>query len=129
MAVSTGTSILINDNEVTGYSEYSVVNTRTKVAEPQRTITGSIANINEIDEFIVTTIHLKFNYMPLEDYRNFLSWTSDKEFSVTYYDIDTDKQLTKYFYIAPAEKTELFWKNGVARAVVSFNVELISTNN
>lgn len=124
-----GRKIKINNTTFTGYSEYDVVNTRTKVSEPQRTITGAIPNLAEIEEFTATTIHIVYKFLDISVYRDILDKTSAKEFEVTYFDIDSGKEKTGKFYIAPAEKKTLYWKNGVAKAVVSFKLELISTNN
>lgn len=124
-----GKSILINGTSYTGYSSYDVVNTRTKVTEPQRTITGAIPNLSSIDEFIATTIYVTFKFLDIAVYRDIIAKTSQAEFDVTYFDIDTGEEKTGKFYLAPATKKELFWKGGVAIAVVSFTLEMISTNN
>jgi hypothetical protein len=114
-----------------GYSEYDVVNNTVLITEPSTTQDGVIVDIDQINRFCKTQVFITYKFMKIEDYREFVQYidaVNVKQFKMEYFDIDTAKVVEKMFYLAPEAKKTLYWKGGVAKGVVSFSLEFISTN-
>lgn len=130
MAYTDCTKIKIGaSSELTGYSSYDVKNSLTYVQEPARTVAGNLVGLDG-DTFIVTTIKFTYNMIPYANYKTLVTTlTTNKEFKVTYYDVDSGAEKTGMFYLAPATDKEIFVRNKNIYGVRNFTVELISSNN
>lgn len=117
---------------LSGYSTYDVVNNTVLVTTPSTDQSGVIVDIEQINRFCKTQIFLEYKFMPIEAYREFISYIDTinvKQFKIKYYDVNTGTIVEKMFYLAPEAKKNLYWKNGKARGVVSFQLEFIATNS
>lgn len=121
--------ITINGEVFQGYSSFSCINTKTYVEEPQRTLDGSIPNINDYDTFIVPRVKVSFKYMTIQDFRRFLKAITPNEFPVTYYDYEIDKIVTYNMYCEPREMATIFNKGYEILAVTGQEISLIATLN
>ena len=129
MALENCLTIIINGTTFTGYSFFDVINSTTYVTSPERTNTGSMPGISNIETFVVTTIEITYNLMAYDKYKTFIASTIPVEFAVTYYDPDIEEEKTGMFYVAPRTKKEIMWKNRAIEGIKNFTIELISTNN
>lgn len=133
MSISNHKKIKINGQEFGGYSTYDVMNSLTYSTSPERTLGGNIQNLDRIPRFNVVSIFLSYNLMPYSVYKLFvektMGLTSNPEFVVEYFDIDSGEVKTGYFYLAPATQKEVFYKRGQVEGIRNFTIELISTNN
>lgn len=122
--------IIINGYSFEGYSTFTCINTKTYVAEPERTLDGSIPNINDYETFIVPRVKVSFAYMTLEDYRRFLNAISEyNEFDVSYYDYEIGEKVTHKMYIEPREMQELYNKGYQLLGMLNTEISLIGTLN
>lgn len=124
-----GLSVIVNGRTFDGYSFYDITNSLTYVTSPERTNTGAMPGLDQIETFVVTTITITYNLMPYEKYKQFIESTTPVEFVVTYYDINEDVEKTGMFYLAPSTKKEILWKFKNIEGIRNFTIELISTNN
>lgn len=130
MAYTDCTKVKIGTStELTGYSSYDVKNSLTYVQEPARTVAGNLVGLDG-DTFMVTTIKFTYNMIPYANYKTLVTaLTTNKEFKVTYYDVDSGQEKSGMFYLAPATDKEIFVRNKNIYGIRNFSVELISSNN
>lgn len=121
--------IIINGFEFQGYSAFFCINTKTYVEEPQRTLDGSIPNINDYETFIVPRVKVSFKYMTIDEFRNFLKAIEPNEFEVTYYDYELNKKVTHKMYCEPREMAKIFNKGYEILAIQEQEISLIGTLN
>ena len=129
--------IIIDGNEFGGYKTFSSYWEKTYVKQPERSSDGTIGNLNSYASFI--TFHLKVNFamMSIDDYRRLYDlMLSRNEFTVTAYNVLTNKPHTCKMYFAPDQMPTLY---AVARrlqgekylevlGVQDYTIELIGTN-
>lgn len=121
--------ITINGEVFNGYSSFSCINTKTYVEEPERTLDGSIPNINDYDTFIVPRVKISFDYMEIQDFRRFLKAIAPNEFPVSYYDYETDKIVTYNMYCEPREMAKIYNRGYEILAITGQEISLIGTLN
>jgi len=134
VAISDFTNICIDGVNFGGYSFYDVVDAITYTSTPERTIAGNIVGLDKITKFVVTTIYIKYNLMKYEDYKTFVANVMNRddgkvEFTIEYWDINTDTSKTKKFYLAPASQKEILYKRKSIDGIRNMEIEFISTNN
>lgn len=120
----------IDGNIIQGYFEYSFLSERSYFEQPERSLNGSMENINTHATFLTPRLIIKYNMMNIEDYRKLMILLQNKnEFTVTCYDIVLDKRVTHKMYAAPTQMPIIYQQYLMALGVQDFSLELIGTNN
>lgn len=127
---------VIIDGVTYGTDEYSsMFNSRPMVyqVEPERALDFSIPDINNIARGEVNRVWLTFDYLSIQRYRQLLKALRKPEFSMTYYDIETDTMITGMYYSTTFDQFETYSAkvNGQMEiiGVLNCSFELIATNN
>lgn len=121
--------IWIDDEELTGYLDYTFAYQKTYPEEPTRTASGVIGNLNSFASFLTPTLTIRFAYMKIATYRWLLKKLHSKnEFVVKCYDVENDCFTTQKMYFKPEEAPELFKRNLDFLAVIDYTIELVGTN-
>ena len=100
---------VIIDGVTYGTDEYSsMFNSRPMVyqVEPERALDFSIPDINNIARGEVNRVWLTFDYLSIQRYRQLLKALRKPEFSMTYYDIETDTMITGMYYSTTFDQFE-----------------------
>jgi len=121
--------IEINGEQFVGYSSFYCINTKTYVQEPERTLDGSIPNIEDYETFLVPRVKISFSYMTIDDFRRFLRAITPNEFNVKYYDYEIDQIVTHKMYIEPREMAEIYNRGFEILATTGLEISLIGTLN
>lgn len=121
--------IIINGEQFQGYSSFFCINSKVYVEEPERTYDGSIPNINDYETFIVPRVKISFKYMTISDFRRFLKAITPNEFNVTYYDYETNQNVTYKMYCETREMSKIFNRGYEILAIQEQEISLIATLN
>lgn len=120
----------IDGNIIQGYFEYSFLSEKSYFEQPERSLNGSMENINTYATFLTPRLIIKYNMMNIEDYRKLMMLLQSKnEFSVTCYDPVLDKRVTHLMYAAPTSMPIIYQQYLMAMGIQEFALELIGTNN
>ena len=120
----------IDGNIIQGYFEYSFLSEKSYFEQPERSLNGSMENINTYATFLTPRLIIKYNMMNIEDYRKLMMLLQSKnEFSVTCYDPVLDKRVTHLMYAAPTAMPIIYQQYLMAMGIQEFSLELIGTNN
>lgn len=130
--------VTIDGNLFTDYSAFSFLMEKTYVKSPQRTSNGSIPDMETYAWFLTPHLKVDFSLMSIDSYRKLMKLIRSKnEFTVTCYDVVSDKDVTHKMYFATEQMPKLW---SIARAldgnntwvellgVNSYTIELIGTN-
>lgn len=129
--------IVIDGNKFGGYKTFSSFWEKTYVKQPERSTSGVLGNLNSYTTFITFHLKVDFSMMSITDYRRLYDLMLDRnEFTVTAYNILTNKPYTCKMYFAPDQMPKLY---AVARrlqgekfievlGVQDYTIELIGTN-
>ena len=121
--------IWIDDIEYTGYFTYTFAYLKTYTKEPERSISGTIDNLNSYSTFLTPTLTIDFKYMKIETYRKLMKQLHTKnEFLVKCYDVENDSFVTLKMYFKPESAPELYKKGLDFLAVLDYQISLVGTN-
>lgn len=113
-----------------GYQGLNTVNTKTYVTKPERTLDGSMPNIDDHDTFFVPRAKVNFKLFSIEDYQRFCHVVSlANQFPVTYYDKQVGEFVTHYMYMEPEEMRKMFNVGTRVIGVLDYEVSFIGTRN
>lgn len=123
------TDISINGQIFKGYSDFTCINSKTYVVEPERTIDGSIPDINNYVTFFVPRVQIVFKYMKLEDYQRFLTAIEPNEFTVSYFDYTKGEVVYHKMYAEPQELEKIHTYRLEVLGILNKTISLIGTLN
>ena len=113
-----------------GYQGLMTTNTKTYVEPPERTLDGSMPNIDDHDTFIVPRAEVNFKLFSIEDYQRFCYVVNlANQFPVTYFDKQVGEFVTHYMYIEPEEMKKMFNVGSRVVGVLDYRVSFIGTRN
>lgn len=122
--------IEIDGVTIQGYFEYSFLEEKSYMEQPQRAQDGSIVDIDSYATFLTPRLIIKYNMMNIEDYRALMKLLKSKNaFQVTCYDIVEDKRVTHEMYCAPPAMPIIYQQYLQAMGIKEYTIELIGTNN
>lgn len=122
--------IKIDGTEIQGYFEYSYIDEKSYVTEPQRSANGTMDNLNSYATFLTPHLMVKYNYMHIGDYRKLMQLLNSKnEFVVECYDIVLDKRVKHKMYHATPQMPTIHQRNLEVLGIKDYTIELIGTNN
>ena len=135
--------VKINGNRFRNYGQYSFIWEKTYPKAPERSMGGSIGNLNSLATFLTPHLILDFSVMSIDDYRKIMKLHyGANEFTVECYDTIFDGKIKVKMYFATEEIAKLFtiaqnrllpdgqWEEWVDLVgVTEYKVELIGTNN
>lgn len=124
--------IIIDGNEISGYSDYFVLNELTYTVEPVRSANGIMENLNGLTTFIVPRLFIDFNYLNVNDFRKLISIINSKnEYTITYLDQNDGVCYTRPFYLKPTSRSKIHTivENGDAifKGIKSLSLEFVCT--
>lgn len=121
--------IEIDGNKISGYFQYFFVREKTYVKKPERSLNGTIDNLNSYATFITPKVKIKFNALSIESYRKIMDLIYSKnEFTVGCFDTIANKWVYNKMYFYPQDYPELFQYKLDILAVLNYEVELVGTN-
>lgn len=125
-------TIIIDGQEVSGYSDYFILNELTYTVEPVRSSNGIMEDLEGIDTFIVPRMFIEFKYLEASEFRKLITMlNSNKIYQITYYDHNDSKCYTRPFYLKPYSKTKIDTcvKDGDAifRGIRNLSIEFVCT--
>ena len=129
--------IIIDGNKFGGYKTFSSFWEKTYVKSPERSTNGVIGNLNSYTTFVTFHLTVNFAMMSIDDYRRLYDLMLDRnEFTVTAYNILTNKPYTCKMYFAPDQMPKLYTmarrlqgeKFIEVLGVQDYTIELIGTN-
>ena len=121
--------IWIDGYEIGGYLTYTALDAKSYYKEPVRSTTGVIENLNSYATFLTPQVTIEFKYMDIRTYRIIMKIIQQRnEHIVKYYDIVSDKMVTKKMYFKPEELPTIFQKKLEILAVTDYKLELVGTN-
>lgn len=123
------TDITINGYTFKGFSDFTCINSKTYVVEPERSSDGSIPDINAYAVFYVPRVKISFKYMSIDDYRRFLIAIEPNEFVVSYYDYTKGEVVYHKMYCEPQELEKLHHYRLEVLGVLNKEISLIGTLN
>ena len=137
------TEVKIDGNRFRNYGQYSFIWEKTYPKAPERSMGGSIGNLNSLATFLTPHLILDFSVMSIDDYRKIMKLHyGANEFTVECYDPIYDCKIKVKMYFATEEIAKLFtiaqnrllpdgqWEEWVDLVgVTEYKVELIGTNN
>lgn len=123
------TDISINGQVFKGYSDFTCVNTKNYVREPERTDNGSIPDINNYVTFFVPRVKIDFKYMKIEDYQRFLIAIEPNEFTVSYFDYTKGQTVYHKMYCEPQELEKIHTYRLEVLGILNKTISLIGTLN
>lgn len=129
MSNNTLTDITINGYIFKGYSDFSCINSKTYVVEPERASNGSIPDINAYQVFYVPRVRISFKYMKIEDYQRFLIAIEPNEFVVSYFDYTKGQTVFHKMYCEPQELEKLHSYRLDVLGILDKQISLIGTLN
>ena len=104
--------IWIDGYEIGGYLTYTALDAKSYYKEPVRSTTGVIENLNSYATFLTPQVTIEFKYMDIRTYRIIMKIIQQRnEHIVKYYDIVSDKMVTKKMYFKPEELPQFFRRN------------------
>lgn len=121
--------ITINGYTFKGFSDFTCINSKTYVVEPERSSDGSIPDINGYAVFYVPRVKISFKYMSIDDYRRFLIAIEPNEFVVSYYDYTKDEVVYHKMYCEPQELEKLHTYRLEVLGILNKEISLIGTLN
>lgn len=135
--------IKIDGNIFKNYGAYRFIWEKTYSTSPERSVGGSMGNINSISTFLTGHLIIDFSVMSIDDYRLFMTLHYDRnEHTVECYDPIYNNRITLKMYFATEQMAKLYtisqnrmlpngeWEDWVDLVGVSeYAVELIGTNN
>lgn len=136
--------IFVDDERYTDFDNITFFWEKTNVKSPERTMNGSMGDINNIiATFVTPRVTIHYDLMPISDFRKLIKQYIGKEeagvdgkteFNVTVYDPIYDKVITKKMYLGtpstPTYWTETLDDGRVAvLGVQNYTIEFIGTNN
>lgn len=121
--------IWIDGYEIGGYLTYTALDAKSYFIEPVRSTTGVIENLNSYATFLTPQVTLEFKYMDIRTYRIIMKIIQQRnEHIVKYYDIVSDKMVTKKMYFKPEQLPTIFQRKLEILAVTDYKLELVGTN-
>ena len=121
--------IWIDGYEIGGYLTYTALDAKSYFIEPVRSSTGVIENLNSYATFLTPQVTLEFKYMDIRTYRIIMKIIQQRnEHIVKYYDIVSDKMVTKKMYFKPEQLPTIFQRKLEILAVTDYKLELVGTN-
>lgn len=125
-------TIIIDGNQVNGYSDYFILNELTYSVEPVRSANGVMEDLERIEKFIIPRIFVSFKYIEAVKFRRLISILNSKSiYNITYYDQNDGICYTRPFYLKPYSRAYIkhLVDNGVAifQGVRDFNIEFVCT--
>lgn len=113
-----------------GYQGLMTTNTKTFVEQPERTLDGSMPNIDDHDTFFVPRAKVNFKLFSIEDYQRLCHVVSlANQFPVTYFDKQVGEFVTHYMYMEPEEMRKMFNVGTRVIGVLDYEVSFIGTLN
>ena len=120
----------IDGEKFTSFSTFSYFEEKSYSKSPTRSTAGKIGNLNSYATFITPRLKISFKYMDIDVYRRLIRLINSKnEFTVTCYDIDTDKRVTNKMYFYPPDYPEIYQRNLKVLGLLDYSIELVGTNN
>lgn len=129
MPDNTLTDITINGYIFKGYSDFTCINSKTYVVEPERASDGSMPDINGYAVFFVPRVKISFKYMSIEDYKRFLIAIEPNEFTVSYFDYTKGQTVYHKMYCEPQELEKLHTNRLEVLGILNKEISLIGTLN
>lgn len=126
---NTLTDITINGYIFKGFSDFTCINSKTYVVEPERSSDGSIPDINGYAVFYVPRVKISFKYMTIEDYKRFLVAIEPNEFVVSYFDYTKGETVYHKMYCEPQELEKLHTYRLEVLGILNKEISLIGTLN
>lgn len=121
--------IWIDGYEIGGYLTYTALDAKSYFIEPVRSSTGVIENLNSYATFLTPQVTIEFKYMDIRTYRIIMKIIQQRnEHIVKYYDIVSDKMVTKKMYFKPEQLPTIFQRKLEILAVTDYKLELVGTN-
>ena len=121
--------IWIDGYEIGGYLTYTALDAKSYFIEPVRSSTGVIENLNSYATFLTPQVTIEFKYMDIRTYRIIMKIIQQRnEPIVKYYDIVSDKMVTKKMYFKPEQLPTIFQRKLEILAVTDYKLELVGTN-
>lgn len=121
--------IIINGQSFDLYTDIFSLDTMTWTEEPTRSLDGSMPDINTIDRFPVPRVWLDFGYITIADYRRLLTAVSIAEFTVSYYNLETDSVVSYKMYVHPLDRYKIYNKGINLIGITGVGITLIGTLN
>lgn len=135
--------VVIDGNTFTNYGQYQFLWEKSFFTQPERSVSGTIENLDSYPTFITPHLILNFSVMSIEDYRKIMKLHYSKnEFVVECYDPIYDDTISVNMYFATEEMAKLYtiaqhrtktdgsWEEWVDLVgVTDYTVELIGTNS
>ena len=133
----------IDGNTFQNYGQYRFLWEKSYEKSPDRSVGGTMGNINSIPTFLTPHLIIDFSIMSIEDYRKFMILHyGSNEHTIECYDTIYNKRITVKMYFATEEMAKLYtisqnrqlpdgkWEEWVDIVGVSeYSCELIGTNN
>ena len=126
---NTLTDVTINGYIFKGFSDFTTVNSKTYVVEPERSDDGSIPDINNSVVFYVPRVKISFKYMKIEDYQRLMLAIEPNEFVVSYFDYQKGQQVRHKMYIEPQELEKIHTYRLEVLGILDKTISLIGTLN
>lgn len=121
--------IEIDGNTIQGYFEYSYLDEKSYFNSPVRSSGGVIDNLNSYASFLTPRLVINYKMMAIEDYRTVMRLLQSKnEFTVSCYDIVSDKRVTHNMYFATASMPNVYQKLLQVQGIMDYTIEMIGTN-
>lgn len=122
--------VIIDGNRISGYFEYSFFHAKTMTKSPERTMSGSMPQINSIPFVLTPRLRIKFSLMPIETYRTIMKLIYAKnEFTIQCYDEIYDRVITFKAYFDTEDFPELFMYGLKLLGAMNYEIILNGTNN
>lgn len=121
--------ISINGYMFKGYSDFTCINSKTYVVEPERADDGSIPDINNYVTFFVPRVQIAFKYMKIKDYQRFLIAIEPNEFVVSYFDYTKGEVVYHKMYCEPQELEKIHTYRLEVLGILNKTISLIGTLN
>ena len=102
-----------------GYKTFTFYWEKTYSEQPERSLSGVINNLNAVPFFVTPRLRINFSMMSIDDYRSLYNLIlSRNEFTVTCYNVLTNKNITCKMYFEPDDFPTLYM---VARQIQGDN--------
>lgn len=121
--------ISINGYIFKGYSDFTCINSKTYVVEPERADNGSMPDINNHVTFFVPRVQISFKYMKIKDYQRFLVAIEPNEFVVSYFDYTKGEVVYHKMYCEPQELEKIHTYRLEVLGILNKTISLIGTLN
>lgn len=121
--------ISINGYMFKGFSDFTCINSKTYVVEPERADDGSMPDINNHVTFFVPRVQISFKYMKIKDYQRFLTAIEPNEFVVSYYDYTIGEVVYHKMYCEPQELEKIHTYRLEVLGILNKTISLIGTKN